>query len=450
MEIGEPAEQKGYFDSAGRQAAVLSSLPLLGTYFSRGFREKLREPDGGIARSGEASQPEGLEQALAGLRLRAALAAGNKLAEILEPVRDRPNFRYTVERRESVGSLSGKLDVTRWLARKREIQVPESYPVLRVERSSRTPENLLAAYSLLWMILEVEESYAGSAAPTNSREGKAVADLLERLEHLMMSANLADHRAELSIIGTQEWAWEVLEEVESRISAGRVGGREAYESLINWIRRTMSSTPALEYGDAEWLFYDSSFDSTLFELWCLVMLGDTISEALGQERQVPDMRTSSQVPSYRWISAGSEITIRFQYNLSNTASGGKVAWQRKGSKLGGRPDLTAVVRPAESAGAVEHSSSVVYIDPKLRKRDRVPTEEIYKMLGYFLNSGAGLAGLGVILFYTPHITPQPVYEFTSEEGGRVLAIGLDPERPDENKAGLMSLAGLILQQAELP
>ncbi|WKE70501.1 hypothetical protein [Streptomyces sp. WP-1] len=450
MSISEMETKKGYFDGAGRQAAALAALPLLGTYFSRGVREKLKEAEGGVARSSEENSSSALEQAVAGLRFRVALAAGEKLVEILESVLNRPNFRYNVERRESAGVLAGKLDVTRWLTRRWEVRAPETYPVLRVERSSRTPENLLAAYSLLWMILETEDSYLRSGAPSNSREGKAAVALLERLDHLMAASHFADHRKELAQIGTHEWAFDVLEDVESRLSSGRVGSRETYESLAIWVRRTMSSKPVMQDGETDWLFYDASFDATLFELWCLIALGETVSQLLGQERQIPDMRTSSKAPSYRWITAGSEIAIHFQYDLANTATGGEVVWKRKGGKLGGRPDLTAIISPLTPVASPQISGSVIYIDPKLRKRDRVPTEEIYKLLGYFTNAGVGSAGLGAILFYTPHRTPQPVYEFTSAEGGHVIAVGLDPERSDDNRAGLEAVVKLIVQQAHQP
>ncbi|MYW10164.1 hypothetical protein GT034_17665 [Streptomyces sp. SID2563] len=447
MSIYENVEQKGYFAGAGRQAATQVALPLLGTYFSRGFREKLREAEGGVDGSSKEGPPSGLEQAVAGLRFRVALSAGEKLVDILESVRDRPNFRYSVKRRESVGVLAGKLDVNRWVARGWEVRSPETYPVLRVERSSRTPENLLAAYSLLWMILEIEDSYIRSGAPPKSSEGKAATDLLERLDYLMGSSHFSDHQKELRQIGTHEWAQDVLEEVESRLSAGRVGSRETYESLVDWIRRTMSSSPVLRAGEIEWLFYDSSFDTTLFELWCLIAVGDTVSQMLCQDRQIPDMRTSSKAPSYRWIVGDSEIVLHFQYDLANTAIGGEVTWERKGGKLGGRPDLTAVISPVTPMASPSKHGSVIYIDPKLRKRDGVPTEEVYKLLGYFSNSGVGTEGLGAILFYTPHRDPQPIYDFTSTQGGRVLAIGLDPERPNENRAGLEVLASLIVQQA---
>lgn len=432
----------GYFDRGGRQSAIFSSLPLLGTYFSRGLREKLREAESGILRSdGESSLDHvGLEQAVAGLRFRVALAAGEGMVGILESVLDRPNFRYGVRHHESVGALAGKLDVTRWVSRKWEVRAHPIYPVLRVERSSRTPENLLACYSLLWITTEIEEASVAAKAPTSSREMKAASALLERLDAMMAMPEFSEHRLEVAHAGSREWAFDILEDVERRLSSGHVGNREPYELLATWVRRTMSGNPTLQSGEAEWLFYDETFDATLFELWCLMAIGDAISELIAQDRQIPDMCSSSQVPAYHWPVGDFNIAIHFQYDLINTSIDKEVTWKRDAGTLGGRPDITAVV----STQGVDGQYSVVYIDPKLRKRNQVPTEEIYKMLGYFSNSGIGNAGWGAILFYTPHQTPQPIYDFTSDQGGRVVAVGVDPARPEQNGTGLATLAKMIL------
>ncbi|MBQ0879341.1 hypothetical protein [Streptomyces sp. RT42] len=433
----------GYFESGGRRAATYATLPLLGTHFSRGLREKLKETESSISRSvsNGADVPADLAQAVAGLRLRVALAAGERLMGIFESVMDRPNFRYGVVRHESVGVLAGKLDVARWVMRRWEVRVPTIYPTLRVQRTSRTPENLLACYALLWITSEVEQAFMASRAPLNSREGKAAHGLLERLDSMLRVPDIVENKFEVVHRGSEEWASALLDDVERRLAAGHVGNREPYQKLADWVRRTLSGKPTLQEGDERWLFYDETFDTTLFELWCLMSIADEVSKHLGQSRQVPNMRHTGRLPTYQWSHNSVDVSIHFQYDLINTAVGEGAAWQRNGKALGGRPDLTAI---SKTKGAGEEAKSVVYIDPKLRKRNGIPTEEIYKMLGYFSNAGVGNSGVGAILFYTPHRSPKPIYDFCSDQGGRVLAVGVDPASPRENTAGLELLAEMIL------
>jgi hypothetical protein len=294
----------------------------------------------------------------------------------------------------------------------------------------------------LWVKCEVEQAFITSQAPEDSREGKAAYELLERLDSMLKMPGIIENKSEVAHHGSEEWASGIVDEVERRLEGGHVGNREPYQELAVWVRRTMSGKPALQQGDERWLFYDDSFDATLFELWCLMSIADEVSRHLGQPRQVPNMRQTGRIPVYQWSRGSMTVAIHFQYDLINTSVGNVAAWQRNDKALGGRPDLTAIV---EAMGVnQEKTKSVVYLDPKLRKRNGVPTEEIYKMLGYFSNAGMGDAGSGAIIFYTPHRSPKPTYEFSSAGGGRVIAIGVDPASPDENAAGLELLAGLIL------
>ncbi|MFI1906582.1 hypothetical protein ACH444_11915 [Streptomyces microflavus] len=434
----------GYFENAGRRAATYETLRLLGTHFSRGLRQKLREAESPVARSASvtADVPADLEQAVAGLRLRVALAAGERLVRVLESALDRPNFRYSVVRHESVGTLAGKLDVARWVSRGWEVRAPTTYPTLRVERSARTPENLLACYALLWISSEVEQALLSSKAPLNSREGHAANQLLERLDLMLRLPGVSKNKKEVAHYGNDDWVFKMLDDVEQRLAGGHVGNREPYEELAIWVRHTLSGRPILQPGDEQWLFYDEAFDATLFELWCLMGIADEIAIALGKPRTVPNMRNTGRVPTYQWKRDSLNIAIHYQYDLAKTAVGEMAAWQQSGKMLGGRPDFTVISKVATAEkGEV---TSIFYIDPKLRKRNGVPTEEIYKMLGYFANSGVLNSGEGAIIFYTPHRSPKPIYDFHSKQGGRVVAVGVDPASPTENRACFRLLAGMVL------
>src|SRR5690606_35078318 len=100
----------GALTDLGRQAAVEASLALLGAYFAGGEQQIV--DSAAVARSDWDSD---LNFVQAGLRLRVALAAGRRLTALLGSVTKRPTFRYELRSTEHVGSLSGALDVNRWI-----------------------------------------------------------------------------------------------------------------------------------------------------------------------------------------------------------------------------------------------------------------------------------------------------------------------------------------------
>lgn len=430
----------GLFEGDGRRHAIYGSLPLLGTYFSEGQREKLRETDAGVARVDGGEDAE-LERTVAGLRLRVALALAKSLLHILDSVLDRPNFRYGVTRTTSVGRPRGKLDITRWVAQLREVRVPETYPILSVERSSLTPENLLACYCLMWFLEEIESAYRTSAVPRKSPESEQVIHTLDRIEKILRRPDVSECREAVARHGGRQWVYGLLEEVRLRLSSGRVGNREPYEELVRWLGGVLNGKPAFDQGDLTWLFYDHSFDDKLFELWCMQQLAHSLSHRVGEgDIVVPDLQKTrgAAAPVWEWQFGQYRLELRFQYSLRKCLP--ELAWQGDGGLvLDGRPDLTLRLYSPDQA-----HPQVVFVDPKLRKRDAVPTDEIYKLIGYFSAAGVENAGQGAIIYYTPHLDPQPVYEYRSAQCGRVLAVGVDPARPDDNRSGFDRIARLVV------
>jgi hypothetical protein len=95
--------------------------------------------------------------------------------------------------------------------------------------------------------------------------------------------------------------------------------------------------------------------------------------------------------------------------------------------------------------------TLALLDPKLRRRATAPTEGIYKLLGYFGNRRHGGTPVGAILYYSPGRFTQ--YKLSSDRGGELRAIGLDPAAGDEQFSGAADLAlriaGLSGQAVEL-
>ncbi|WP_405448510.1 hypothetical protein OG350_19905 [Streptomyces achromogenes] len=432
----------GLFEGEGRRHAVYGALPLLCTYFSEGQRDKLQETDAGVTRSDGEEDPEAKsERMVAGLRLRVALALAKSLLRILDSVLDRPNFRYGVTRTTSFDKPRGKLDVIRWVTQLREVRVPEAYPILSVERSSRTPENLLACHCLTWFLEEIESAYTASAVPRKSAESEAVIHTIDRIGVILKRPDVSECREIVRRERGRQWVDDLLEEVDLRLASGRVGNREPYEELVRWARGIMTGNPALDPGDLSWLFYDNSFDDKLFELWCMHQLARALADRLGEEEvPIPDLQKSRSAakPTWEWNFGQYRLELRFQYSLSKSVPA--LAWKgTEGLVLDGRPDMTLLLYSPD----VE-SPRIVFVDPKLRKRDGLPTEEVYKMVGYFSAAGVENAGQGAIIYYTPHLDPQPVHTLRSAENGLVLAVGADPTRPDDSRAGFAEIASLVL------
>ncbi|MGF1241468.1 hypothetical protein ACQSME_30115 [Streptomyces sp. 2-6] len=441
--VAEDINVAGLFEDEGRRNAVYGALPLLCTYFAEGQREKLRETEASISRreGNEDNQAADAEAIVAGLRLRVALALAKSLLRILDSVLDRPNFRYGVTRTVSLGAPRGKLDVTRWVSQLREVKVPESYPVLSVERSSLTPENLLACYSLMWFLEEIQTAYTTSSVPRKSRDSEQVIHTLNQIELILKRPDVSECRMVVARQGHTQWVHNLLEEVELRLGSGRVGNREPYEELVRWVRGVLAGRPSLNEGDVAWMFYDHSFDDKLFELWCMHQLASSLAHRIGERTiTIPNLQTvrSRSLPAWEWMFGQHRLELRFQYSLSRCVP--ELAWKGDdGLKLDGRPDITLRLFPSGDS-----LPQIFFVDPKLRKRNGPPTDEIYKMLGYFSAAGMENAGKGVILYYTPHLDTQPTYDYRAARHGRVMAIGVDPARTEYNRAGFDKIATLIV------
>ena len=59
---------------------------------------------------------------------------------------------------------------------------------------------------------------------------------------------------------------------------------------------------------------------------------------------------------------------------------------------------------------------IAVLDPKLRQRDRLPAEELYKILGYLQNFGVEPAIGGVLIYTTENDVRRP--DVFHERGGR--------------------------------
>jgi hypothetical protein len=407
-------EEPGHFGPEAREAATQRALPLVATYFAAAPTWVLE------VRDEIGSGDPALDELSSFVRMRVALAAARELEDVLGRMEGRASFKYAREHEYSLGSLRGKLDVGRYMQTRLLPEAPRRYPVQVIHRRYATPENALAAYAALWVSHEL------AVAPIHLIPDSAP----ERREILDRRASLARRLRQPVLVDATDLAMqtrrrrslaELLDRVEARIEGGHIAASDTYAQIVGWIRRFNPEAAVPEPGSVPWVFYDDRFDSKLFELWTLALLIDAMTARLGSVSGGPrPLYERNQLPIATWNLGAVKVLVYFQAALARLGVPG-LRWhftEPVAGQLGGIPDLGIVV---ERLGA---DPGLILVDPKLRIRPRAPTDEIYKLLGYFGNLPGTPPPLGAIVFYSPG-DPR-VYRLEDEAGGHLLAIAVDP------------------------
>ncbi len=235
----------------------------------------------------------------------------------------------------------------------------------------------------------------------------------------------------------------LLNRVDARLSGGRVSPVQPYQELTNWLRATLDQQPLADPGEVEWAFYDGRFDTKLFEIWCLQQIAGSLTALLGPPiSDPPVMAQRSGRPLFSWNTGAGALHLLFQPSLAALGAS-DVVWrfQPEERPLAGYPDL------AVTATRVDGTAGLALLDPKLRQRRGAPTEEIYKLLGYFAHLNLGARALGAIIYYSPGAARR--YQLTSTSGGVVEAVALDPADHNVSEPGLAHLSDLALRASGL-
>lgn len=405
----------GHFTAAGRRAAINASLPLLATYFADAPTWDL-EVSQQLATTPDDMVVNDLAMAV---RLRASLAAAERFLRILGSIAARPTFRYTQVTAESVGQIRGRLDLSRYSREQGRVAVPRRYPIRLVERESATPENVLASYAAHWIRRDLE-TIPRTFLPPTSPEHRDLNRLQEGLSRSLGLPLLSGTSAAALDVWRRSALPDLLERVNARLDAGHIASPEPYKELADWVAATRNGNPVSDVGNREWSFYDARFDTKLFEIWCLLKLADAITDLVGP----PTMAAKSlalrhQGPLYIWNIGAGSLKLHFQASLAALTEGG-VLWSFEPGpkKLQGFPDLAVTADTVAGRG-------LAIFDPKLRRRPGIPTEELYKLLGYFGNLKHSKPPVGAIFYYSPGKATD--FTLVSDDGGELHALGLDPE-----------------------
>lgn len=427
MRVAEESIRPGHLSPGSRTSATQAAIRLLGTYFADAPAWEL-EHRGDLATG--TAEDDLLAQAL---RLRVALAAARRLDGLLRDIAADLSFRYRRVDDQTVGMVRGRLHVQRYLRSQGKREAPRRYPVTVVERSHATPENVLALYATGWVLRELDVGDA-IALPPQAPERREIRERRMSLARTLNHPVLAEARAGAETVWRSGGKDALLDQVDARVEGGHLARPEPYGALADWVR-TFDPEALPEAGDVEWSFYDERFDTKLFEIWMLDRLERALAPRLGQAAARPLWDRGSS-PTFIWKQGPATVALHFQRSLSGGSAG--AVWQRVDppAPFDGVPDITVVV------STVRSGESVAYVDAKLRQRDQHPTEELYKLLGYFDNTGSKAARRGAIVYYKPD--GLAVETFADEAEGRMLAIGVEPSGSG-HAAGFAVVGDLILE-----
>ncbi len=367
------------------------------------------------------------------LRLRIALSAARRLDTLLREIGADLSFRYRRVEDETVGMVRGRLDVQRYLRSQGKREAPRRYPVVVVERSHATPENALAIYATGWVLRELDVA-EDVVLPPNSPERREVRELRVALARTLNHPILAEARTSAESVWGSGHLETLLDSVEARVIGGHLARPEPYGALVDWVR-TFDPQGLPETSDVEWSFYDERFDTKLFEIWMLDRLERALAPKLGEAISRPLWDRGAN-PTFLWKQGLATVAVHFQRALSSGV--GQTVWRRlePPALFDGVPDITVVISTARSG------ESLAYVDAKLRQRDHHPTEELYKLLGYFDNTGSPAARRGAIVFY--NVQGVVVEAFVDDSDGQMLSVGVGPAIGD-HESGFARIADMIME-----
>lgn len=428
----------GHFSVADRATAIRQSLPLLTSYFADAPTWALRTQQQLAQGSGDT-----FGQIANFVRMRVALASLARLEPVLEAILARPSFYYDREIEESTGHLRGALDMTRYIRTRLRPESPRRYPVRVIHRRFTTAENTAAAYAALLMARDLSDAPL-HVLPPRAPEYRGVLAALAQLRQWLGRPALSQNRQAAVRVRREGRLTELIVRGRQRIYQGRVASPERYLRLFEWLEVVSDRSAEAAPGEIEWSFYDQRFDTKLFEIWSLGQLIEACECELGQPIQsARSLLERASSPIRTWSFGAVKIRLYFQPGLARL-SGGPPRWritEPKSSVLGGFPDLGVTVTPIGQAAVV------ILIDPKLRQRKSAPSDELYKLVGYFGNLPPQIPK-GAIIYYSP--SGATTYRLERDDAGEMLAVGIDLADPSKSSAGFERIAALIRSAAAVP
>jgi hypothetical protein len=435
----------GLFEEQARREAVKGALPLLAGYFVGGDSWRLRPQealDAGVETDRELAQA---------VRLRVLLALGRSLVAVVEAITEQPSFRYGRRSEHSVGVVAGRLDVPRYLRDRGQVQSPRRYPIHQVERHLATPENLLTVAALEALGRELARAPAHVLARAGP-ESRELAELQAALARLGQLPTLAPLRPEGRRNADRRHLELRRDQVVRRLERREIARPEPYEALVGWTGELLEGRSA-DPGSQAWAFYEESFDERLFEIWLLQSVRQALSARYGApvDGRFRPLWERDEKPQAVWETPAGKIELFVQKEATTLGLKGRWGVPEREHRLGAKPDMVLRLRTPDR-------SRCLVVDAKLRRgkplprteaeRLNLPSEEIYKMLGYFEHLSLQPGPTGALVFYTPGFGRSATLEAAAGDGrskGTLLLAGVDPAQGRDSREALETIVDLVAE-----
>jgi hypothetical protein len=391
---------------------VRESLPLLCSYL---YSEKVILQPTSVEVGDDDPSERGAFAAL--IRMRHALACGQKLKPIIDAIKRGYSHSSELVRSESKCVVAGRLDIPLYLSRRgTNLSWPRSLPILVAKATPTTPENQLVVHTLRQVL--------------NRLRGVGQIDAsAERLLNLSLSRWARDqlHSDPWQRVATAPAAGERLRrEAEHRVRRRQTGNEPAYEAFLDWHRQwTFDTSRSSQY---EWenmvdllLAFPAGdfFSDKVFEVWCLYQVIESFRRSGARMLAGPQPlseRTDQAICALEY--EGYRFEIFYQRALPQTDAGW--SYIRSQQPLTGIPDITVFGTDGRR----------LLIDAKRREaRSHTRPEETYKMLGYRENFKGLFENrpFWAALCFLSH--SQLYTEMGAKGNQRIVLIGAHPHDP---------------------
>jgi hypothetical protein len=362
------------------------------------------------------------------LRLSGVLHSAQELVALLDRVVLAAASEQVRVMERSRGGLAGTLDPAAYARRYGQRSGTPTFPVRRVRANFAVDENVFAAACARGLLAELQSLLATIELPPSS-ERDLVAEIAQLLDMYLRDPALQGAAA----WGVPDVGSDDFEEVAARVAErwqNRRVNNIAYVELLDWAKRFQSTALPGE-GAFTGLVYSEDFDDRLFELFVLGCLRDSFANLGFNEATIRPLHQSGKDPVLELVhpDTGAGLALFFQ-------RAAQVLWSESAPRdwptVGAVPDL--VLRP----DSLNHP--VVIIDVKNRRRRAKSdgadgevedpgfraSEEVYKMLGYFLNLhntvvAGGRGPVGGLVFQGGSIASGAV-EHRSRSGKGLLVL----------------------------
>lgn len=357
------------------------------------------------------------------LRFRHMLALAAKLPDLVRAIEARPSTRSTLERSESRGAISGRLDIPRYISRRSQVvSYPRRYPVVRQRTDFGTVENQLVLRCLHEVGVSLRDNPFGRRGAEDSFARTLLTEIRVRSQMKPWSEVVpAAGSARLDAA------------VATRVRRRQTGNDAAYQDFLVW-RELWNLNPA-SFGRMSGQTKEEIVDGILalpagpafwdkvFEVWCLRLLRDALGKLGWPQVDPPRPLHDSKGVVFRHAAPDGRIAkVYFQRSAGLSGSW----WYKMGGctrRLGGIPDIIVALD--------EPGQFPLVIDAKYRAVNTseggqfTRAEETYKMLGYAENFvRTGQCFFGVLVFPAAH-NQRRVLERNGR--GRIELLTANPE-----------------------